>query len=181
MAEGIQSPCNQPGGRVAREDDPPRLDFFPLPFAAAFFARSAAAVLSFAIVSSEILVERRRRDGSGERGGSLQRKGEEKQGRTVEKIWIITLYKATPEWLISGPVPPSQIPQQAHARYVAKKVAQRSRRPCLIQPIRAIFSVRCASQFSNPARSAIDRTVCQTKRSVSLSLPRDSSRKHTRR
>src|SRR3954467_8633466 len=35
MTEGIQSPCNQPGGRVAREDDPPRLDFFPLPFAGA--------------------------------------------------------------------------------------------------------------------------------------------------
>src|SRR3954467_1502506 len=106
MTEGIQSPCNQPGGRVAREDDPPRLDFFPLPFAAAFFTRSAAAVLSFAIVSSEISAERRRRDCSGERGGSLRRKGEEKQGRTVEKIWIIALYKATPEWLISGPVPP---------------------------------------------------------------------------
>src|SRR4051812_20637462 len=152
-----------------------------MPLTAAFFARSAAAVLSFTIVSSEVLAERRWRDCSGERGGGLRRRGEEKQGRTVEKIGIITLYKATPEWLISGPAPPSQIPQQARAQYVAKKVARRSRRPCLIQPIRAIFSVRCASQFSNPARSAIDRTVCQTKRSVSLSLPRDSSRKHTRR
>src|SRR3954467_3240701 len=171
MTEGIQSPCNQPGGRVSREDDPPRLDFFPLPFAAAFFARSAAAVLSFAIVSSEILAERRRRDGSGERGGSLRRKGEAKQGRTVEKIWIIALYKATPEWLNGGPAPPSQIPQQAHARYVAKKVARRSRRPCLIQPIRAIFSVQCASQFSNPVRSAIARMVLSDEKIRFLKSP----------
>src|SRR3954469_7721550 len=111
--EGIQSPCNQPDGRAAREDDPPRPDFFPLPFVAAFFARSAAAVLSFPIVSNEVLAERRCRDCSEERGGGLWRKGEEKQGRSVKKIGIITLYKATPEWLISGPAPPSQIPQQA--------------------------------------------------------------------
>src|SRR3954467_7603664 len=83
--EGIQSPCNQPDGRAAREDDPPRPDFFPLPFAAAFFARSVAAVLSVPIVSNEVLAERRCRDCSEERGRGLRRKGEEKQGRTVKK------------------------------------------------------------------------------------------------
>src|SRR3954469_7554374 len=83
--EGIQSPCNQPDGRAAREDDPPRPDFFPLPFAAAFFARSAAAVLSVPIVSNEVLAERRCRGCGGERGRSLRRKGEEERGRTVKK------------------------------------------------------------------------------------------------
>src|SRR4051812_3685282 len=83
--EDIQSPCSQPDGRAAREDDPPRPDLFPLPFAAAFFARSAAAILSVPIVSNEVLAERRCRDRSEERGGGLRRKGEEKQGRTVKR------------------------------------------------------------------------------------------------
>src|SRR3954471_1903680 len=82
--EGIQSPCNQPDGRAAREDDPPRPDFFPLPFAAAFFARSAAAVLSVPIALNEVLAERRCRGCGGEQGGSLRRKGEEERGRTVK-------------------------------------------------------------------------------------------------
>ena len=51
--EWIQSPWIQPFGRPVREEDPPRLVTFPFDLAVTFFARSRAAVFSFAIVAGE--------------------------------------------------------------------------------------------------------------------------------
>src|SRR3954465_2827842 len=52
---GIQSPCIQPLGREALEEDPPQADFFPFPCAAAsLFAHSRADVLSFTIVAGKL-------------------------------------------------------------------------------------------------------------------------------
>ena len=55
--------------------------------------------------------------------------------RTVQKTLATSPYMGSfPEWLTGGSKQSRQIPQQSRARYVAKKVAQKSRRPCLIQP-----------------------------------------------
>ena len=50
----------QPRGKPDRDEDPPRLDFFPFAFAVAFFACSRATVFSFPIAADGAQTEQRR-------------------------------------------------------------------------------------------------------------------------
>ena len=64
--------------------------------------------------------------------GEFEEEGEGIEGALFEKPPSGALYEVSSEWLTGRPGRSCQIPQQSRARYVAKKVAQKSRRPCLI-------------------------------------------------
>ena len=62
----------------------------------------------------------------------LKEEGEGIEGALFEKTPSGALYEVSSERLTGWPGRSCQIPQQSRPRYVAKKVAQGSRRPCLI-------------------------------------------------
>ena len=64
--------------------------------------------------------------------GEFEEEGEEIEGALFEKNPSGALYEVASEWLTGRPGRSCQIPQQSRVRYVAKKVAQKSRRLFLI-------------------------------------------------
>ena len=62
----------------------------------------------------------------------FEEEGEGNEGALFEKTPSGALYEVSSEWLTGRTGRSCQIPRQAHARYVAKKMARRSRRLCLI-------------------------------------------------
>ena len=87
-------PWIQLGGRPDLEEDPPRLDFFPIAFAVAFFARSNATVFSFLIAA-----DRARSSGAGVGADAVEKteKEEEEWERTVQKPRTDVLYEVASE------------------------------------------------------------------------------------
>ena len=80
----------------------------------------------------------------------LEEEGEGIEGALFEKTPSGALYEVSSEWLTGRPGRSCQIPQQSRARYMAKKVARKSRRPCLIP------SEYCG--FLRPARFSKSRS-----------------------
>ena len=100
-----------------------------------------------------------------------QRRKKENGNALCRKPQSDTLYGAASEWLTCGSGRSYQIPQQSRMRYVAKKVARSSRRPCLIpSDYRGLAPPRALPKIRIPQNPRVAEQLVRRKISSTLSL-----------
>ena len=101
--------------------------------------------------------------------------GGENEERLFGKPPPGSLYGVTSEWLTGRPRQSCQIPKQSRTRYVAKKAARESRRPCLIpSEYRGLLRFARFPKIQIPLNPLTNSATCQTEdllRSVARKSP----------
>ena len=155
MVERIQSPWIQPCGKRDRDDVPLDWSLSPSP------SPSPSSPAPKPLFSPSPLSPTRleRSNSAGRLASAADESGDE--GRENEEALFkkpppVSLYGVTSEWPTGRPRRSCQIPQQVRAQYVAKKVAWRSRRPCLIpSEYRGLLPLRALPEIRIPSNSQI--------------------------
>ena len=92
------------------------------------------------------------------------KEGREKNGKALfKKPFPDTLYKGASEWLTSGFGRSCHIPKQSRTHDTWRKRRHGNQGiHALSHPSTAVRPVSCASQNSDPTKSANGRSICQT-------------------